>query len=629
MKRLLLLSIAGIAFAQDPAQMAPYQLFTFDGNSGQVTACSGCYIYSYLAGTNTPAQTFTDSSLATPNTNPVRTNGNGYAVNGSTVTGIWVGSTCLKFVAKDSSMATMWTTDNLCDRGAVLKSQLAAATGSSLIGYKYSSAATAETVQARLQQYVSVDDFGALGDGTTNATAGIQAAFNARPTSAISFASQVAGTPNYIVTSTVTMTVPVGSSFGGGFNSPGVVIDLAGATIVCQQTSGPCLHIISDNINGYQGVTLQNGTILYNGSSSNVIGILVQDFTRPTLDSVKVMGFNTSGSEGIQLKNVEEARMSALFLTNNTLGLHLTDLSTANRLDGASVLQANTTAILVDRGSYGFTVDGNVIQSNTGVHAVEVVNAIGDPDNITETRFLNNHFENNGDGTANARDVYISAAAGRAILTSAFSFNQWNSTNGAGTHIEFAGAGSIAYVSLGGNQCNGALITGTANFISASSDNCGITPYDVATNSGGARGTTYWGPGAANKYRLYAGVPTDNDGSFLIDDVGTGNHLMIFKPTFISTRILLPLDGSQTLGVNGIPWPHAYITTEDVVNIVVGGALSTAPTTMSVVGSCGGSEAGFHRFVTDVVASTFGAVAVGGGGNAVPIYCDGSAWRIG
>ena len=34
-------------------------------------------------------------------------------------------------------------------------------------------------------------------------------------------------------------------------------------------------------------------------------------------------------------------------------------------------------------------------------------------------------------------------------------------------------------------------------------------------------------------------------------------------------------------------------------------------------------------FVTDATATTFGTVVVGGGANKVPVWCDGTAWKIG
>lgn len=38
---------------------------------------------------------------------------------------------------------------------------------------------------------------------------------------------------------------------------------------------------------------------------------------------------------------------------------------------------------------------------------------------------------------------------------------------------------------------------------------------------------------------------------------------------------------------------------------------------------------GARAFVTDATATTFASVAAGGGSNKVPVYCDGSNWRIG
>jgi hypothetical protein len=39
--------------------------------------------------------------------------------------------------------------------------------------------------------------------------------------------------------------------------------------------------------------------------------------------------------------------------------------------------------------------------------------------------------------------------------------------------------------------------------------------------------------------------------------------------------------------------------------------------------------AGARRFVTDATVTTFASVVAGGGGNAVPIFSDGTNWRIG
>lgn len=142
--RLFLLSLLVVpalmeqAHCQDPAPITPQQMVTFDANSGAVTACSLCNIYTYAAGTNTPLAVYTDSTLMTVNTNPAPTNSKGYVVNGnspSTIVGIWIGTSCYKFVFKDAAAVTIWTQDNICDRGAILKALLAAGSGATLIGF--------------------------------------------------------------------------------------------------------------------------------------------------------------------------------------------------------------------------------------------------------------------------------------------------------------------------------------------------------------------------------------------------------------------------------------------------------------------------------------------------------------
>ena len=41
------------------------------------------------------------------------------------------------------------------------------------------------------------------------------------------------------------------------------------------------------------------------------------------------------------------------------------------------------------------------------------------------------------------------------------------------------------------------------------------------------------------------------------------------------------------------------------------------------------SAAGVRGFVTDATATTFASVVAGGGANGVPVYFDGTNWRIG
>ena len=51
--------------------------------------------------------------------------------------------------------------------------------------------------------------------------------------------------------------------------------------------------------------------------------------------------------------------------------------------------------------------------------------------------------------------------------------------------------------------------------------------------------------------------------------------------------------------------------------------------TVSTLPSATTTSAGVRSFVSDAAATTFASVVAGGGANTVPVYCDGTNWRIG
>src|SRR5579872_1001054 len=70
------------------------------------TPLAGGLVYTYNAGTSTPAPTYTDSTGTTLNSNPVVLDAGGEAP-------IWLADQSYKIVVCDSSNAQQWETDNV------------------------------------------------------------------------------------------------------------------------------------------------------------------------------------------------------------------------------------------------------------------------------------------------------------------------------------------------------------------------------------------------------------------------------------------------------------------------------------------------------------------------------------
>lgn len=147
------------------------QFFTSNG-----VPLVGGKLYSYQAGTLTPLATYADSTGNTANPNPTILDSRGEA-------NVWLSSSSYKFVLKDSNDVLIWTVDNISTPQALitaLQNNLAASSGSSLVGFIQSGAgAVATTVQTKLRETLSVKDFGAVGNGSTDDTSAVQAALTA------------------------------------------------------------------------------------------------------------------------------------------------------------------------------------------------------------------------------------------------------------------------------------------------------------------------------------------------------------------------------------------------------------------------------------------------------------------
>ena len=137
----------------------------FFDNNGVIL--SGGKIYTYAAGTTTPQITYTSSSGTTPHANPIILDSAGRVPSGE----IWLTDTLVyKFVVETSTAVLLGTYDNISGINAI---QINA----DIVVYDPPFTGGVSTnVEAKLAQYVSVKDFGAVGNGTTNDAAAFAAA---------------------------------------------------------------------------------------------------------------------------------------------------------------------------------------------------------------------------------------------------------------------------------------------------------------------------------------------------------------------------------------------------------------------------------------------------------------------
>lgn len=288
----------------------------FDDNG---VPLSGGLLYSYLAGTTTAAATFTSSTGLSAHSNPIVLDAAGRVPEE-----IWLtADTLYKFVLEDANNVLIGSWDNIpgISNANTLAAELAntsnIALGDALVGFKQTYAlgimpgAVGKTLNNKLQDLVSVKDFGAKGDGTTDDTASIQAAINL----ACTYGGNVylpAGT--YKISAALVFTM--NNVVIDPIKRPSMSGDGMAATTIVQSANANGIEVIGHDPQP-AGYCLFQDFSLY-GYQKNKLGFAFKDIAFVTMNNIYLANWST----GLYGVNVLSSTFNDLVIRFNDGGFY-------------------------------------------------------------------------------------------------------------------------------------------------------------------------------------------------------------------------------------------------------------------------------------------------------------------
>lgn len=229
-----------------PLGGAAAQFFTDGG-----IPLAGGKLFTYAAGTNTPQATYTTSAGNIAHSNPIDLDSTGRVPTGE----IWLTEgVSYKFIIRDSANNLIGTYDDI--EGI---SNIALPIDAEDVTYLPPfTGSTATNVEAKLSQYISVKDFGAVGNGIADDTAAFQSFLNAAAGK-----TGVVNPGTYLISSTLTI-------------KSKTVLYMYGATLqAANSLPNNSVLMSNDQFNGSDNqIEIHGGTFIGNSSATRANALL-------------------------------------------------------------------------------------------------------------------------------------------------------------------------------------------------------------------------------------------------------------------------------------------------------------------------------------------------------------------
>lgn len=353
------------------AALSPAPKLQFFDTAGN--PLTGGKVYTYAAGTTTPLATYVDAGGVTTNTNPIILDVRGEA-------SIWLNSAAYKFVLKSAADTLIWTVDNITSTDAVttyvvgllnaFKADLANTTdatkGDALVGFRQSNAggilpnAVGRTVHQKLQEIISVKDFGATGDGTTDDTTTIQNAINVVGSAGI-YGTIYFPAGTYKITSTLNVTQPIFLQ-GAGAGAGGYPVGPTPTKLSWAGGSAPMIIFGSNGSSPFNGGGIKDMSIDANQLATGclkIIDCVHSDFANLGLYQGTQRLLEITNSPGVpyptglhSFNNLDIQTYKYGTGTNTAFGIYVDgDITGGQTVAGVTLCSFTNTNIFTDKGT--------------------------------------------------------------------------------------------------------------------------------------------------------------------------------------------------------------------------------------------------------------------------------------